>query len=399
MKKLLPLGLVSVALSAIIGCSEPQASAQAQTPPPPPIDVASVNQMEITDWYTFTTRLQAPEIVNLRPRVSGIIDEVNFIEGSIVTEGDPLFVLDLRSFEAEVTSLEAQLTRAKAALQQAKSEFDRAKSLSQTSAISAEETEARRATFAQRQADVSSISASLNIAKLNLDFATIKAPISGRISKANITKGNTVRVNDTVLTSIVATDNMYAYFDIDERTWNSKFAQLSKVQGLPVRLELLGHKEAATFGTLDFVDNAINPNTGTLTVRARFPNEDNQLTPGSFARVSIAPSEFELQVLVPDRAIGTDLKNKFILTLNEDNTIAYTPVKTGKRIGEFRIIESGLEAGAKILVNGPAKVGPGMTITPREVELELPKSLLVSEFKKQLNKNTAGQSQNVMGAK
>ena len=397
MNKLLPLGAITVVLSFIVGCSEPKAEVKPSAPPQPPIDVANVQQMEIADWYTFTTRLEAPEQVMLKPRVSGIIDKVSFEEGSYVNKGDTLFVLDLRTFAADVSSLEAQLNRAHAALRQAKSEYERAQSLNKTNAISAEETEARRAAYDQNKANVQSIEASLNIANLNLDFATVTAPISGRISKANYTKGNTVTANTTELTSIVNTDTIHAYFAVDERTWNESFADLNDIKGLPVRLQLLGKNKAETFGTLDFVDNSIDPNTGTLNVRAHFQNSDQKLLPGAFARVSIAPSEFKSNIVVPDRAIGTDLKNKFILTLNKENSVAYTPITLGKRLGDYRVVTSGLEPGDVILVNGPAKVGPGMTITPREVELNVPKSILISEFKKQ--QSAAQQPANVMGAK
>ncbi|QTH64375.1 efflux RND transporter periplasmic adaptor subunit [Psychrosphaera ytuae] len=396
MKKMFQLGVVSLALATVIGCSESGAPQQqaASTPPPPPIDVASVSPMEITDWYTYTSRIQAPEEVQLKPRVSGIIESVNYREGDLVQQGEVLFTLDQRPFNAEVKSLEAQLERAKAALKQAESEYLRATKLNKTNAISAEETEARRANFDQRQADVSAITASLNIAKLNLEFSSIEAPISGRASIALHTKGNTVNANSTVLTSIVSTDAMYAYFDIDERTWNSEFNDLQSVIGLPVRLELIGSKGQSKFGKLDFVNNTINPNTGTLKVRARFDNADHKLMPGAFARVSIAPTDFEQHIVVPDRAIGTDLKNKFILVVNEDNSLGYRPITVGKRLGDYRIVESGLKAGETIVVNGPAKVGPGMTITPRSVSLQLPENLLVSEFKKHMtNEHT------VMGSK
>ena len=387
------LGIISLALATVIGCSEAGPAQANSAPPPPAIDVATISSMEFTDWHTFTTRTVAPEQVQLTPRVTGIIETVKFTEGSYVNKGDVLFSLDKRAYDAEVKNLEAQLSRSKAALRQAKSEYDRGVSLSDSKAISVEQLEARRAIFDQRTADVDSIASSINIAKLNVDFSDIKAPIAGKVSLAFHTAGNTVRATETVLTTIVATDTIETYFEIDERTWNTKFASIDSLIGLPVRLELTGAPNAI-FGKINFIDNAINPSTGTIKVRAEFDNKDGKLLPGSFARVSIAPTDFSQQIIVPERAIGTDLKNKFILVVNKDNQLTYRPIKVGKRIGSFRIVTEGLEVGEKIAANGPAKVGPGMPITPRDVSIELPKNLLVSDFLSHLN-NTSS----VMGAK
>ncbi|GAB2992392.1 efflux RND transporter periplasmic adaptor subunit [Psychrosphaera aestuarii] len=393
MTRTLKFGMLSLALASVIGCAEVKTQQGNGAPPPPVIDVATVSSIEITDWHTFTTRTVAPEEVQLRPRVTGIIESVRFTEGSYVKEGDILFSLDKRAYQAELKNLEAQLKRSKAALRQAKSEYERGMSLAESKAISVEQVDARRALFDQRSADVDSIESSLNIARLNLDFSDIKAPISGKISLAYHTKGNTVRATETVLTNIVASDTIETYFEIDERTWNNKFASLENLIGLPVRMELTGSKKAI-FGNLDFIDNMINSSTGTIKVRAVFDNESGALLPGAFARVSIAPTDFSQQIIVPERAIGTDLKNKFILVVKDENTLTYRPIQVGKRLGDFRIVTSGLKAGEKIAANGPAKVGPGMPINPKQVELELPKSLLVSDFLTHLKSTTS-----VMGAK
>ncbi|WP_232003232.1 efflux RND transporter periplasmic adaptor subunit [Pseudoalteromonas piscicida] len=290
-------------------------------------------------------------------------------------QGDVLFELDDRTFLAEVASLGAQVKRAEAALTQAKSESARALRLSKQKAISTEEVDARVSLTTQREAELDALRASFKAAQLNLEFSKVTAPISGKISFAEVTKGNTIRANDTLLTTIVATDKMYAYFDIDERTWNSQFASVTESEPLPVKLQLLGRESQPVMGKLDFIDNAIDDHSGTLKVRASFDNHGRQLRPGSFARVSLSSGEQNDRVLIPDRAVGTDLKNRFVLVVNDANTLEYRLITLGNRYGEFRAVESGLAAGERIAVNGPARVGPGMPISPNSVTLTLPDSI------------------------
>ncbi|PHI37977.1 efflux transporter periplasmic adaptor subunit [Pseudoalteromonas sp. GCY] len=365
------LATIISALLLLSACGEAE-QASSQTPPLQPIDVAATPQISIADWHTYTTRLSSPNEVALRARVTGVIGSVNFKEGDTVHQGDVLFELDDRTFLAEVASLAAQVKRAEAALSQAKSESARALRLSKQKAISTEEVDARVSLTAQREAELDALSASFKAAQLNLEFSKITAPISGKISFAEVTQGNTIRANDTLLTTIVATDKMYAYFDIDERTWNSQFASVTEGEPLPVKLQLLGSESQPVMGELDFIDNAIDDHSGTLKVRASFDNHSGQLRAGSFARVSLSSGEQNERVLIPDRAVGTDLKNRFVLVVNDANTLEYRLITLGNRYGEFRAVESGLAAGERIAVNGPARVGPGMPINPNLVTLTLP---------------------------
>ncbi|MEJ6474676.1 efflux RND transporter periplasmic adaptor subunit [Pseudoalteromonas piscicida] len=371
-----PTQLVTVisALLLLSACGEAEQNT-APTAPLQPIDVAATPQINIADWHTYTTRLSSPNEVALRARVTGVVRSVNFKEGDTVQKGDVLFELDDRTFLAEVASLAAQVKRAEAALSQAKSESARALRLSKQKAISTEEVDARVSLTAQREAELDALRASFKAAQLNLEFSKVTAPISGKISFAEVTQGNTIRANDTLLTTIVATDKMYAYFDIDERTWNSEFASVTDGEPLPVKLQLLGRETQPIMGQLDFVDNAIDDHSGTLKVRASFNNQHGYLRPGSFARVSLSSGEQNERVLIPDRAIGTDLKNRFVLVVNESNTLEYRLITLGNRYGEFRAVESGLSAGERIAVNGPARVGPGMPISPNSVTLTLPDSI------------------------
>ena len=364
--------LLSMSLS-LIGCMEGQENAT-QSAPKTAVDIVSVPTLSVVDWFTYTTRLESPQQVELRPRVTGLISSVEFKEGDLVQRGDILFKLDNRTFLAEVSKLKAQILKAKAALQQAHSESARAQRLRKQKAISAEEAEARTSVTEQREAELAALQASLELAELKVEFTEVRSPITGRISNALFTEGNTVKANETVLTSIVSTERLYAYFDIDERTWNTHFAAMSKVAHLPVKLQLLGAGQKSQLGAIDFVDNAIDERSGTLRVRATFNNDHKRLLPGAFARISLSTGRNDEKTVVPDRAIGTDLKNRFVLVMDKDNTLQYRKVELGKRYGELRAIKGGIELGEWIVMNGPAKVGPGMTIEPREINIELPKT-------------------------
>jgi multidrug efflux system membrane fusion protein len=354
-----------------MACSEPpeQAKAAQAQRPLTQIDVAQVVSKPVQSWFTYTTRLEAPQQVALKPRVSGVVNTIDFVEGQQVKQGDLLFSLDPRPFEAQVASLRAQVASAVAEYQQAKSEAARAARLRKRDAISSEEAESRTTAAKKAQAQISALNAQLQAAQLDLEFTKITAPIDGVISRAEITKGNTVNANQSTLTNIVSDQKMYAYFDIDERTWNSHFEQAKASDNLPVVMQLLGSDEFAHQGHVDFIDNQINTSTGTLRVRATFVDENNKLRSGAFARIRLASQEAKQQILIPAKAIGTDLKSRFVLIVDDKNTLQYRPITVGDRYGEFRAITKGLTASDIIAVNGPAKVGPGMPIEPRTTQL------------------------------
>lgn len=374
MKRINPIVLAAVFSSLVLsGCSQPEPPAQAGGPgamPPQPIDVAQVISAEVVDWAQFTTRLEAPRQVELRPRVSGVIESIEFTEGALVKKGDLLVKLDARPFEAEVARQEAEVASAQAALDQAKLEAERATSLRSSKAISTEAAQARQFLASQRLAELASAEAELKTARLNLAYTRIKAPISGRVSRAFITEGNTVAAGTSALTSLVSTRQVHAYFDVDERTWNQTFGDITADSQLPVYLQLSGDADFSHKGTLDFIDNQVNTNTGTLRVRAAFQVDSPQLRPGAFARVRLAPTKAVRHVLVPERSIGTDLKYRFVLTVDENNTLQFRPVTLGHRIGDLRVVTSGLTDADRIAANGPARVGPGMPVAPTMVEID-----------------------------
>ena len=357
----------------ITGCADESAQKSAQKTLQP-IDVAEVLVKPVQSWHTYTTRLESPEEVALMPRVSGVIEHITFKEGDEVKQGDLLFQLDDRPFAAVVASLEAQILSAKAALNQAKSEATRATRLTERNAISTEQAQARTSTLHQREAQLAALQAQLTSAQLDLEFTAVRSPIDGVISRANITRGNNVLAGQSVLTSIVSNNEMYAYFDIDERTWNSSFSDVTAASKQQVVMQKVGQQNFAHQGYINFIDNRINASTGTLRVRAIFEGKHEQvndpLRAGSFARIKLAANAITEQVIVPERAIGTDLKNRFVLTLDKNNVLAYKLVEIGERYGKLRAITAGLSEGDIIAVNGPARVGPGMPVNPNTVTID-----------------------------
>lgn len=369
MNKYLVAVAIAVASFTLIGCVE-EPNKSVNQPPLQAIDVAQVLVKPTQKWHTYTTRLEAPEQVSLMPRVSGVIEQVSFHEGDQVKQGDLLFKLDSRPFAAVAAGLKAQVISAQAALEQLQSEAKRAVRLVQRKAISTEQAESRASALRQGEAQLASLKADLSAAQLDLEFTAIRSPIDGVISRTNITRGNSILAGQTVLTSIVSNKAMYGYFDIDERTWNSSFNDVTASSNQQVVMQKVGQTDFPYAGYINFIDNRINPATGTLRVRAIFNQANNELRAGSFARVRLAANEVTEQVVIPARSIGTDLKNKFVLTVGENNVLQYKLVEVGDRYGSLRAITSGLLPGDVIAVNGPARVGPGMPIEPKMVSID-----------------------------
>jgi multidrug efflux system membrane fusion protein len=370
MKKHLIAAAFAGAFLTLAGCADESTPPSAQAQFLQPIDVANVLVKPVQSWHTYTTRLESPQEVALMPRVSGVIEQITFNEGDLVKKGDVLFKLDDRPFAAVVASLKAQVNSAQAALEQAKSEAKRAERLTERKAISTEQAESRTSVLRQREAQLAALQAQLTSAELDLEFTAIMSPIDGVISRANITKGNNIIAGQSVLTSIVSNEKMYAYFDVDERTWNSDFSNVTSKSRQAVVMQKVGERDFAYKGYINFIDNQINSSTGTLRVRAVFDQDNSQLRAGSFARIKLAANSVTEQIIVPDRAIGTDLKNRFVLTVGENNVLQYKLVTVGERYGSLRAITSGLSEGDVIAVNGPARVGPGMPVAPNKVTID-----------------------------
>ena len=356
----LAVSTLTVGVLAIFsgGCSH---KASQQGPPATAVTVAPVEQKEIVEWSEFTGRTEPVESVEIRPRTSGYIQEVRFQSGQLVKKGDVLFVIDPRWNQATFDQRQAEYD-------QAKSENDRTPKLLANNAISTEEAEARKARFAEAKA-------ALDTARLDLEYTEVKAPIDGRVSRALLTEGNYVSGNAdsaSLLTTVVSVNPVYVNADVDEDTL-LKFNELvySKKLGttdggkIPVELQLADESEFPHKGYIESFDNQLDPSTGSILLRAVFPNDDDRIVPGLFARIRIPLSERHPALLVDERAIGTDQANKFVLTLTPTNTVQYQAVELGPLVDGKRVVRSGLEAGEKIVVNGLARVRPGMPVTPQ----------------------------------
>ena len=339
------------------GCS-PKTTQQG--PPPPSVTVAPVEQKEIVEWSGFTGRTEPVESVEIRPRTSGYIQEVRFKSGQLVKKGDVLFVIDPRWIKATFDQRQAEYD-------QAKSVADRTAKLLTNNAISAEDAEARRS-----RAEVAR--AALDTARLDLEYTEVRAPIDGRVSRALLTEGNYVSgtaASASLLTTVVSVNPVYVHADIDEDTL-LKFNNLveSKKLGvtdggkIPVELQLADESNFPHKGYIESFDNRLDPNTGSILLRAVFANDDDRIVPGLFARIRIPLSERHPVLLVDERAIGTDQANKFVLTLTATNTVQYQAVELGPLVDGKRIVRSGVTAGEQIVVNGLSHVRPGMPVTP-----------------------------------
>lgn len=397
-KNTLKLFLVgSIAAMVLSACGQPEANDQTELPPAAPeVSVAQVVSERITEWDEFTGRLQAPETVQIVPRVSGYIEKVLFTEGALVNKGDLLVQIDPKPFAAEVARLKAELQSAQSASDLAQSEYHRAEKLSVARAISAELLDTRLARKQQTAASVASVKAALERAELDLSYTRITAPISGRVSYAQITAGNYVNAGQSQLTSLVSTEKMYAYFDVDEQSY-LKYLRLSEAgkradtrdaAANPVYMGLADDSSYPYTGNIDFVDNSVNQQTGTIRIRASFANDNNSLLPGLFARIRLAGSASYQGILIDEKAIGTDLNNKFVLLVNAENQLEYRAVKLGEKVNGLRIVREGLAATDKIVVNGLQRVMPNMTIQPKPVDMATQEQLTSLRQTQQLLDNT-----------
>ncbi|PTS86424.1 efflux transporter periplasmic adaptor subunit [Pseudomonas sp. HMWF032] len=365
-----PLALAAVLVLSACGKSPETA----QQMPAAKVSVAEVIEQPINEWDEFTGRLEAPESVEIRPRVSGFVDRVAFAEGSLVKKGDLLFQIDPRPFQAEVKRFEAQLQQARASQARTQSEANRGERLRQSNAISAELADARASAAAEAKAAVAGIQAELDNARLNLSFTRVTAPIDGRVSRAEITEGNLVNAGQSLLTTLVSTDKVYAYFDADERVF-LKYVELARLVGgqardaSPVYLGLSSEDGHPHLGELDFLDNQVNPQTGTIRGRAVFDNRDGRFTPGLYARLKLVGSGQYAAALIKDEAVGTDLGKKFVLVLDKDNAVQYRAIELGPKLEGLRIVRQGLAKGEKIVVNGLQRAFPGSTVDPQSVPM------------------------------
>lgn len=350
---------------------------EAKAPPPAPaaaeVTVAEVIHKPLHEWQEFTGRLQAVNTVEVRPRVSGYVDRVAFADGARVKKGELLFQIDPRPFQAEVDRLTAERARAESDLALAKANYARAGRLIGANAISREEYDTLAAAQTSAQGEVGSVGGSLASAQLNLEFTQVRAPIDGHVSRAIITAGNLV-TSSSLLTTVVSDDPVYAYFDADEQSY-LHYSKLARQNGDgaadAVFMGLVDEQGYPHPGKLDFVDNQVDPNTGTIRARAVFANPDGRYTPGLFARIRLVGGNDADTVLIEDRAVGTDLGKKFVLALTKDNHVEYRLVELGPEIDGLRVVDKGLAPGDVIVVDGLQHVRPGDAVAPTRVAMNV----------------------------
>ncbi|MBB3277987.1 MULTISPECIES: efflux RND transporter periplasmic adaptor subunit [Pseudoxanthomonas] len=379
-RRFLALGAASVlSLAILAGCSGGQAS-ETGAPPPPSVSVAPVLIKPVSQWDEFSGRIEAIENVELRPRVSGYIDRVNYTEGQEVKKGEVLFTIDARSYRAELARAQAELARARTQAELGRSEAERARKLSELQAISTEEYEQRRSAAAQAQANVAAAQAAVDSARLNLEWTQVRAPIDGRAGRALVTAGNLVTAGDSasVLTTLVSLDKVHVHFDADERAF-LRYAEMarkgerpSERDGkVPVQVALADDQGFPYNGTVDFLDNQVDRSTGTIRARAVLDNKDRLFTPGLYARVRLLGSGEFKAALIDDKAVLTDQDRRYVYVVDKEGKAQRRDVKLGRMVQGLRIVEQGLVAGDRVIISGVQKVFfPGMPVNAKVVAMD-----------------------------
>jgi len=376
-----PAPIVALALAALLpiaiaACSS-EAAAPGGMPPPPQVSVAQVLSKEVSQWDEFTGRVAAVETVELRPRVSGYVQQVAYREGQDVRKGDLLFVIDPRPYKAALDQAVANLEKARAEQALAQTQDRRAQTLIDAKAISREEFEIRRAASSQGDAGVRAAEAAVAAARLDLQFTQVRSPIDGRAGRAMVTEGNLAQSDSTLLTTLVSQDPMYVYFESDEQAFlrYAALARKGERDGVrnPVRVGLADEDGYPHKGTVDFIDNQVDAATGTIRARAVVANPDRVFTPGLFARVQLQGSGRFKAMLIDDKAVLTDQDRKYVYVLGPHNTAARKDIVAGRMIDGLRVVESGLAPTDKVIVHGVQKVFmPGMPVTPQTIVMGAP---------------------------
>ncbi|MCF3638797.1 efflux RND transporter periplasmic adaptor subunit [Rhizobium sp. TRM95111] len=366
------------------------AAAQAPTPT---VSVAKPVVREVVDNDEFIGRFQAVDEVSVRARVGGYLAEIHFQDGALVKKGDLLFVIDQRPFQTTLNEAEASLEIARSTLTFAESQYQRAEALVKSGSQTLQTLEDRRRELLSAQASVRGAEASLERAKLDLEFTRIVAPLGGRVDRRLLSIGSLVQADQTVLTTIVSENPIDFYFDVDERRLLS-YAERAREAGsdlqqggggLDVSVRIADFQGSVFTGKLDFAENRVDGETGTMRVRARFDNADGVLQPGLFGRVSISGSAPYQAILIPDEAIGSDLNQRVVYVVAADGSVSTKSVRTGPRLYGYRVIRDGLKGDETVVINGLLRVRPGVTVKPELIELppenkeEAPPEIAISE--------------------
>jgi len=382
---LLAAGVATAAVTGLVatqGHADAPAAAAA-APPPPEVDVAPVVARKITDWQSYSGRLEAVDRVEVRPQVSGAITAVHFRNGALVKKGDILFTIDPRPHLAEVARAEAQVAAAQSAVRFTAADLDRAQRLVQNATISRQSLDEKENTAREAAANLKAAQAALDLARLDLDHTQVTAPISGRVSRAEFTVGNVVASGAAAapLTTLVSVSPIYASFDVDEQTYLRHIATVKDAADVPVQLGLANENGYSRNGTVEHVDNRLDAVSGTIRVRAKFDNADGAMVPGLYARVKVGGSVPHDALMVEDRAINTDQDKKFVLVVDGENTVQYRPITPGPAQNGLRVVTSGLSAGERIVVNGIQHARPGARISPKLVAMGGPDPIQTASTK------------------
>ncbi|MGV2103604.1 efflux RND transporter periplasmic adaptor subunit [Rhizobium sp. 21-4511-3d] len=352
------------------------ASEPAQAPAVP-VTVALVQNRDVTAWENFSGRLEAVDRVQVRPRVAGAIQSVHFREGALVKTGDLLFTIDPAPYQAAVAQAQGQVASADAKVSLAQTELDRGRKLSDNRTISQSDLDQRQSTLAEAQAGLRSAQAALQSAQLDLDYTQVRAPVSGRIGKIEVTAGNLVAAGSASpeLTTLVSVDPIYASFNASEEMVTKALSELPAtdsalpaVEQIPVEVGTLADEGTPIKGKLQLVDNVVDAASGTIAVRAVFDNPGGKLIPGQFVRVRMGQPKAENKIVISDRAVGTDQDKKFVFVVDGENKVGYRQVKLGAIYDGQRVVEDGLKAGEKIVVNGLQRIRPGAVVAPQMEE-------------------------------
>ncbi len=369
--------VAAIAVLLLVACG---GAGEQQGFPPPDVSVAAVVPQSITEWDDYSGHVEAVDSAEIRSRVTGHLNKVHYREGSLVEKGQLLFTIDDREYAAAASAARADLARAEARLTLAKQELTRAQSLISARAVSQGELESRQVEFQQAEADKLSAQAGLAQAELSLSFTRVRAPFAGRAGEALVKPGNIVTPNESLLTTLVSVDPIYVSFTGDERAYlrYQDLARAGKRQSSrdapnPVLVGLANEEGYPHKGEMDFVDNALDPETGTIRARAILPNPDGVFTPGLFARVRLLGGSQTDALLIHEQAVLTDQDRRYVYILGKDNSAERRDVKLGAHVEGLRVVESGLAPGDKVIVNGMRKIFfPGQPVKPRNVPMDQP---------------------------
>jgi len=361
-----------LALLLLAGCGQP--AQQQAAPAAPPVTVAQPTKRMVTDWDEFTGRFDAVEQVQIRARVTGFVNSVEFQDGAVVKAGDLLYVIDPRAYEATATQVDGQLADARARAELAKRELDRALTLNQTQAVADSVVDQRRQALQAAHASITQAEGALKRAQLDVEYTHVLAPIGGRVSRHLVSVGNLVQGSEsgaTLLTSIVSLDPIYIYFDMDEsiylrnsRLWFEGKRPSSRDTPNPVQITLSGETKPSREGKMNFLDNRLDVSTGTLRGRAVVDNHDLSILPGQFARVRVIASAPYEGLLLPDTAIATDQSRRIVFVVKDDNTVEARPVVLGPLDDGLRVIKEGLKPDDKVIVEGLQRARIGAKVAP-----------------------------------